>query len=189
MAGPGNSSHGSLACGLGHPQGPLEATLALPSPGPARPFRPISQFLSFTFNSFDIWKASPTHTHNGRCQASEEGSLLISIPYQASVPSRGTHWRPACPQHTQTPQGGREGGGLQLPVGTGPTSAWVLVVRDGPWGRRTRACGQRGLWQPGLRPARGAPCRGAPRMSRIQGKGRSQRPRVRRASVARSQQR
>lgn len=138
---------------------------------------------------------------------STSGRLVPPIPTtvaarpQRKVPcSSVSPSRPLCPHRTPgdpvaTPMSsahpdttGREGGGLQLPVGTGPTSAWVLVVKDDPWGRRTRACGQRGLWQPGLRLARGTPCPGAPRMSRIQGKGRSQRPGVRRASVARSQQ-
>lgn len=110
-----------------------------PGPLPARPFRPIFQFLSFTFNSFDIWKADPTRTHNSCCQASEEGSLFISIPYQASVSSRSP-WGPSGNPYVLSTHRHHREGGKRAPAACGdrPDLSWVLVVKDGPWGRRTR---------------------------------------------------
>lgn len=138
VAGPGSSSHGSLACGLGARWRPPWPSPRQALPGPSGLFLSFSVSLSIVSTSGRLVPPLPT---------------MVAARPQRKVPcSSVSPTRPLCPHgapgdlvetpmssaHTDAP--GREGGGLQLPVGTGPASAWVLVVKDGPWGR-TRACG------------------------------------------------
>lgn len=93
--------------------------------GLARPSQLILK-LAVSLSRFDTWKAAPArahsaHTHNGCCQAArpqEEG------PHSSVSPLLSALAEPREPSRDATPSAhghGREGGGLQLPVGTGPT--------------------------------------------------------------------
>lgn len=177
MAGPGPTSSGWESWLVArHLQGPLEATPAFPGTefeqGPARPFLPISVStvsLSLVSTPGRRFPLLPT--------VAAARQPFIRGPGRSSLPP-GTQWRPH-PLSTQTPQAGRRRAPAAL--GTGPTSG---LDRQGLVARAVVV----------RRPAAGgSPWPGAPRVSRIQGEGRSQgqqeqRPGVRRATVSRSHQ-
>lgn len=163
---------------MGHVQDPLEAPTPPPAfplvfeQGPARPFRPISKCLQFHFQWFRHLEGC-SHPRPQRPPPGSPGHRGRSPVRQCPVrPHRapGNPGETPAPWHTRAPQGGE----LRLPVETGLTSARVSVVTDAPWGRKTRASHQRGLWQPGGRCWR-RPLAWGSKAAQDQGEGRSQR--------------
>lgn len=150
VAGPGpeSSGHRALACALGirrsHWRPPWPSPCRCLSKAPPGPSGPFCSFHSFTFNNFDIWKSAPTPTHNSRrqaAQASGEDSPFISVPSRPLCP----HWAPGDTVEipttlSATDPAGREQGSSCLWGQAQPQPG--CLVKDTPWGRKTRAHGQ-----------------------------------------------